>query len=68
MANDYTMSVPAAGKKYFGLGRDGSYSAARRGKIPTVNVGTEDKPRYRVPISVIERLLGLGSSATKAAE
>src|ERR1043166_6144995 len=29
-----TMSVPAAGKKYFGLGPFASYQAARRGEIP----------------------------------
>jgi len=34
-----TMSVPAAGKKYYGLSRNGSYDAAKRGDIPTIKVG-----------------------------
>src|SRR6476661_4924846 len=34
-----TMSVPAAGKLYFGLGRNGSYEAAKRGEIPVIKVG-----------------------------
>jgi hypothetical protein len=33
------MSIPEAGKRYFGLGRNGSYDAARRGELPTVNIG-----------------------------
>jgi hypothetical protein len=35
-----TMSVPAAGKKYFGLGRNASYAAAARGEIPTIQIGS----------------------------
>jgi hypothetical protein len=35
----WTMSVPAAGKKYWGLSRNGSYDAADRGDIPTIRVG-----------------------------
>jgi excisionase family DNA binding protein len=48
-----TMSVPAAGKRYFGLSRDGSYRAAERGEIPTIRVGR----RLRVPVRAMERLL-----------
>jgi hypothetical protein len=33
------MSVPEAGKIYFGLSRNGSYEAAKRGDIPTLWVG-----------------------------
>ena len=29
-----SLSVPAAGKKYWGLSRNGSYAAAQRGDIP----------------------------------
>jgi hypothetical protein len=36
---EWTMSVPEAGKKYYGLGRNASYEAARRRDIPTVRVG-----------------------------
>jgi hypothetical protein len=46
-----TMSVPAAGRKYYGLGRDGSYRAAKRGDIPTMRVGR----LLRVPKRAMER-------------
>ena len=48
-----TMSVPSAGKLYFGLGRNGSYAAAARGDIPTVRIG----PTLRVPIRKLEAML-----------
>jgi hypothetical protein len=32
----WTMSVPEAGRKYFDLGRSGSYRAAQTGEIPTL--------------------------------
>jgi hypothetical protein len=48
-----TMSVPSAGDKYYGLDRDGSYAAARRGDIPTIRVG-----RFlRVPVAAMEAKL-----------
>ena len=47
------MSVPEAGKRYFGLSRNGSYEAAARGEIPTIRVGK----LLRVPIRAMERLL-----------
>jgi hypothetical protein len=34
-----TMSVPEAGQRYFGLGRNASYAAAARGDLPTIKVG-----------------------------
>ena len=48
-----TMSVPEAGKKYFGLSKNGSYDAAGRGEIPTISVGR----LLRVPTRAMERLL-----------
>jgi hypothetical protein len=48
-----TMSVPEAGRKYFNLGRYGSYRAAKRGDIPTVGVGR----LLRVPIRAMESRL-----------
>jgi hypothetical protein len=48
-----TMSIPAAGEKYFNLSRNGSYAAAARGEIPTIQIG---KLR-RVPIRAMERML-----------
>jgi excisionase family DNA binding protein len=48
-----TLSVPEAGKLYYGLSRNGSYDAAKRGEIPTIRVGRQ----YRVPIVAMERLM-----------
>jgi hypothetical protein len=48
-----TLSVPEAGKQYFGLGRNGSYEAARRGELPVIRIGS----RKRVPVIALERML-----------
>jgi hypothetical protein len=48
-----TVSVPEAGKKYFGLSKNASYDAAARGEIPTVKVGK----LLRVPVRAMERIL-----------
>jgi excisionase family DNA binding protein len=48
-----TLSVPEAGKRYLGLGRNGSYNAAARGELPVIKVGG----RYRVPVRRMEELL-----------
>ena len=49
-----TMSVPDAGR-YFGLGRDSSYAAAKRGDIPTLRIGR----RLVVPTASVLAILGL---------
>ncbi len=51
-----TMSVPEAGERYFGLSRNGSYEAARRGDIPTMQVGR----LLRVSVAVMERKVDQG--------
>jgi hypothetical protein len=48
-----TISVPAAGREYFGLSRNASYEAARRGEIPTIKIGR----LLRVPVVALERKL-----------
>jgi hypothetical protein len=48
-----TMSVPAAGKKYFNLSRASSYAAAARGQLPTIRIGR----RLCVPVIALERML-----------
>jgi hypothetical protein len=48
-----TLSVPAAGKKYFNLGRNASYEAARRGELPVIQIGR----LLRVPVVAMEQLL-----------
>ena len=37
--NEWTESVPSIGKRLYGLSRNASYDAARRGDIITVTVG-----------------------------
>jgi len=49
-----TLSVPEAGKRYFDLGRNASYEAARRGELPTIKIGR----RLRVSIPALERAMG----------
>jgi hypothetical protein len=44
------MSVPDAGRIYYGLSKNGSYDAAERGDIPTVRVGR----LLKVPIHMME--------------
>ncbi len=51
--NRKTMSVPEAGDIYYGLSRNGSYEAARRGDIPTIQVGR----LLRVSVTVMERIV-----------
>lgn len=48
-----TLSVPDAGKRYFGLSRNGSYEAAARGELPTIKIGR----LLRVPVCALERML-----------
>jgi hypothetical protein len=48
-----TLTVPEAGRRYFGLGRNASYEAARRGDIPTIRIGR----LLRVPVVQMERKL-----------
>ena len=57
-----TLSVPEAGKRYFDLGKNASYDAARRGELPVIKIGS----RLRVPIAALERMLievGRGNAA-----
>ena len=48
-----TLTVPDAGRIYFGLSRTRSYKAAERGDIPTIRVGK----LLRVPIVAMEAKL-----------
>lgn len=48
-----TLSVPEAGKQYFGLSRGASYAAAANGQIPTIKIGRI----IRVPVIAVERML-----------
>jgi hypothetical protein len=46
------LSVPDAGRIYYGLSRNGSYDAAERGEIPTVRVGR----LLLVPVQAMEAI------------
>jgi hypothetical protein len=48
-----TISVPEAGKDYFGIGRNAAYEAAARGEIPTIKIGK----LLRVPVVALEEML-----------
>src|SRR5262245_30671467 len=48
-----TISVPEAGKRYFGLCRNAAYDAAARGDLPVIRIGR----LLRVPVRALERML-----------
>ena len=50
-----TISVPDAGKLFFGLARNAAYEAARKGDISTIKVGG----RIVVPVAPLAAKLGL---------
>lgn len=56
-----TISVPEAGEKYFGIGKNAAYRAAERGEIPTIKVGR----LLRVPVAALEKMME--SAVAKAA-
>jgi hypothetical protein len=57
------LSVPDAGRIYYGLSRNGSYDAADRGDIPTVRVGR----LLRVPVQAMEAIFDRVSRASSEA-
>jgi excisionase family DNA binding protein len=58
-----TLTVPEAGKEYFGLSKNASYAAAVRGEIPTIRVGR----LLRVPVRALEAMLDRASKEMEAA-
>jgi hypothetical protein len=48
-----TMSIPEAGRHYYGLCRNASYAAAERGELPLIRVGN----LLRVPVRKMERIM-----------
>jgi excisionase family DNA binding protein len=59
----FTMTVPEAGRRYFGLSRGASYAAAERGEIPTIRIGR----LLRVPIKAMDAMLEAAKPTSKAA-
>jgi hypothetical protein len=53
MNQPITMTVPDAGRIYFGLCRNAAYAAAKRGEIPTIKIGK----LLRVPVRALEQQL-----------
>lgn len=54
-----TLPIPVAGKVFYRLSRNGSYEAAKRGDIPTIDVG-------RKKLAVVAKIadqLGLRATA-----
>jgi hypothetical protein len=65
--DEKTISVPEAGKRYYGLSPTSSWAAAKRGDIPTIRVGK----LIRVPLVAMERIMenaGNSYAATKLDE
>jgi hypothetical protein len=48
-----TLSVPEAGRAYYGVSRNSAYAAAARGEIPTIKIGK----LLRVPVAAMEEML-----------
>jgi len=51
----WTMPIPEAGKKYFNLSRNGSYDAAKRGVIPTIQIGRLKRALVRPLEQMLDR-------------
>jgi hypothetical protein len=51
--SEKTLSVPEAGRRYFDMGRQAAYGAAKRGDIPTIRIGR----LIRVPVRALEKML-----------
>jgi hypothetical protein len=60
--SEITISVPEAGRRYFGLGKNAAYRAAEAGQIPTVRVGG----LLRVPVNKMDELVGVAAVAPQA--
>jgi hypothetical protein len=58
-----TITVPEAGKRYFGLSRNAAYAAAARGQLPVIRVGR----LLRVPIRAMEQMLDKAGDTGPAA-
>ena len=58
-----TIPIPDAGKLFFGISRNAAYEAARKGDIPTVDIGG----RKMAVVSAIAAKLGLPTNIGRAA-
>ena len=58
-----TLTVPEAGREYYGLSRNAAYAAAKRGDIPTIKIGK----LLRVPVRALEQKLDASMKNSDAA-
>ena len=58
-----TITVPEAGKRYFGMSRGASYAAAERGELPVSRIGL----LLRVPVRALEQMLDSADRSKPAA-
>lgn len=58
-----TISVPDAGEVFYGLAKNASYEAAKRGDIPTIRIGG----KIVVPVVKVADQLGLKTTIGRAA-
>lgn len=58
-----TISIPEAGSTFYGLARNASYEAAKRGDIPTIEIGG----RKLAVVAAIAAQLGLQTSIGRKA-
>jgi excisionase family DNA binding protein len=63
MAEELTISVPEAGRRYFNMSRGTAYEAAHRGDIPTIRIGR----LLRVPVRALEKMLDAASQPQPSA-
>jgi hypothetical protein len=61
--SEKTLSVPEAGRRYFDMGRQAAYGAAKRGDIPTIRIGR----LIRVPVRALEKMLDNAGGAAMSA-
>jgi hypothetical protein len=54
-ANDFplTVSVPVYGRVVFGIGRNASYEAARRGDFPVIEIGGLKRVPLRIALKAV---------------
>lgn len=57
-----TISVPDAGRLFYGLARNAAYDAAKNGDLPTVKIGG----RIMVPVAPLAERLGLRTTIGRA--
>ena len=58
-----TLSVPEAGEIYFGMSKQASYEAVKRGVIPVIRLGRS----LRVPVKALDAMLDAAAKQPEVA-